>query len=66
MKTKTKKILGVALAVVLVAVLAVVYALFREKPVEGSKAITIKVVSQSEEVTDYEVKTDAEFLRQAM
>ncbi len=66
MKTKTKKILGVALAVVLVAVLAVVYVLFGEKPVEGSKAITIKVVSQSEEVTDYEVKTDAEFLRQAM
>lgn len=66
MNTKTKKILGVVAALVLVAVLAVVFLLFREKPVEGSKAITIEVVNSAAESEVYDLKTDAEYLRQAM
>ena len=33
---------------------------------EGSKSITIEVVNKAEENTNYELKTDAEYLRQAM
>lgn len=66
MSTKTKKLIAALAAVVLVAVMAVVFVLFREKPVEGSKAITLEVVNQAEQSKVYNVKTDAEFLRQAM
>ena len=33
---------------------------------EGSKAITIEVINKADESKEYEVHTDAEFLRQAM
>ena len=64
---KNKKLfLGAGLLVVLIAIFAIVYGVFREKPVEGSKTITIEVINQADESKEYEVKTDAEFLRQAM
>lgn len=63
---KNKKLLGATLFVALIAVLAVVFFSFREKPVEGSKAITIEVVNKAGESTEYALKTDAEYLRQAM
>lgn len=66
MKKNLPKILGVAAVVVLVAVLGVVYFLFSEKPVAGSKTITIEVVNSAAVSTIYDLKTDAEFLRQAM
>ena len=65
-KTNKKVLLGVGIVVLLVAALAVVYAVFGAKPVTGSKAITIEVVNKAQEVTTYDVKTDAEFLRQAV
>lgn len=65
-KTNKKVLLGVGIVVVLVAALAVIYAIFGAKPVAGSKSITIEVVNKAQEVAAYEVKTDAEFLRQAM
>ena len=64
---KNKKLfLGAGLLVVLIAVFAIAYGAFREKPVEGGKTITIEVINQVDESKEYEVKTDAEFLRQAM
>lgn len=66
MKKNTKKILGVALLVVLIAAFALLWNNFSEKPVEGSKAITIEVIDDEAESTVYELKTDAEYLRQAM
>jgi len=63
---KNKKLLGVGLLVILIAVFAIAYGAFREKPVEGSKTITIEVTNQADETKKYEVQTDAEFLRQAM
>lgn len=66
MKSNAKKILGVAAVILIVAVLGVMYFLFREKPVAGSKAITIEVVNSASVSTIYELKTDAEYLRQAM
>ena len=64
---KNKKLfLGAGILVVLIAVFSIAYGTFREKPVEGSKAITIEVINRADESKEYEVKTDAEFLRQAM
>lgn len=63
---KNKKLLGVGLFIALIAVLAVVFFNFREKPVEGSKEITIEVVNKAGESTVYGLKTDAEYLEQAM
>ena len=65
-KSSKKVILGVAALVVVIAALAILYNVFREKPVEGSKSITIEVVNKAEASTKYQLKTDAEYLRQAM
>ena len=61
-----KKLLGVVLVVVLVLGLGFVYTKFSAKPVEGSKAITIEVIDDSQKSTSYELNTDAEYLREAM
>ena len=65
MKNK-KKLLGIGIIVVLIVVMAVLYGKFSEKPVEGSKNITIEVVNSKEESKVYELKTDAEYLIEAM
>ena len=61
-----KKILGVALLVLIVLAMVFVFVKFREKPVEGSKSITIEVVNSKEESVTYELKTDALYLAGAM
>ena len=63
---KNKKIWGAGLLVVLIAAFALIYGAFSEKPVEGSKEITIEVINQAGESKEYEVKTDAEFLMEAV
>lgn len=65
-KLNKKVIIGVVVLAALIVVLAVVYNIFREKSVEGSKSITIEVVNQSSESENYQLNTDAEYLRQAM
>ena len=65
-RTNKKAVIGIVAVVALIAILAIVYVVFRQKPVEGSKAITITVVNKAAEETTYAVKTDAEYLRQAM
>lgn len=54
-----------ALLLVAVAMIAV-YFHFSEKPVAGSKSITIEVLNSLSESTQYSLKTDADYLRQAM
>ncbi len=66
MSSKSKKIIGVSAVVALVAILAVVFFVFREAPVQGSKSVTIEVVNKAEETKEYTLKTDAEYLKQAM
>ena len=61
-----KKIFTLAAIIVLVAALLGVYRVFREKAVAGSKEITIEVVDSKGESKVYELKTDAEYLEQAM
>ncbi len=65
-KTNKKALIGIIALVAVVAVLAAVFFIFREKPVEGSKAIVIEVVDDEQKTTSYELKTDAEYLRGAM
>lgn len=66
-KKSGKKIwIGVAVLAAAVAVMVGVFLLFGEKPVEGSKEITIDVVDSARQTTTYELRTDAEYLRQAM
>lgn len=65
-KTDRKVVIGIAALAAAVALLAVIFFVFREKPVEGSKAITIEVVDNEQKSVIYHVKTDAEYLRQAM
>lgn len=65
MKKKTWII--IAAVVVLVAAMVAAYLIWgRPQTNEGSKELTIEVVDKDGKSTVYEVKTDAEFLRQAM
>lgn len=63
---KKKGLIAAAVLVVLIAAAAICYAVFSPKAVEGAKSITIKVVDDKGESTNYDVHTDAEYLRQAM
>ncbi len=65
-KSSRKIVLGVGALALVIVLLAVVYSVFREKPVEGSKSVTIEVTGLESEKTEYKLKTDAEYLRQAM
>ena len=56
MKNK-KKLLGLGALIIIIAAFALIYGKFSEKPVEGSKAITIEVINSAEESTMYEVQT---------
>ena len=61
-----KKALAAAVLLLLAAALALTYFTFREKAVSGSKQITISVVDSKAETTTYSLKTDAQYLHQAM
>lgn len=63
---KKKILIGVGAFLVLAAILVGIFFVFREKPVEGSKSISIEVINSEEKSKVYELKTDAEYLRQAM
>ena len=67
MKNNKKKIIiGLVAFVAVIAAFIAIYFNFKEKPVEGSKEIVIKVVSVEDKVTTYELKTDAKYLQEAM
>ncbi len=57
--------LGLIALAAVIAVMVWAYNKFSEKPVEGSKAITIEVVGKEKEAA-YELKTDAKYLAEAM
>ena len=66
MKKSIKRILAAAALALLFAALALVYVTFGEKAVSGSKAITLSVINSAGEETAYSLKTDAQYLIQAM
>lgn len=61
-----KAVIGIAALAAAVVLLAAVFFVFREKPAEGSKTVVIEVVDNEQKTVTYDVKTDAEYLRQAM
>ena len=61
-----KTILGIAALAVLAALMFFAYTTFSEKPVEGSKFVTIEVVDKAGTATTYAVHTDAAYLQQVM
>ena len=61
-----KKLLGAALLVLLIAALSFVYVTFHEKAVSGSKNITIEVINSAAESETYSLRTDAQYLLDAM
>lgn len=65
-KSNKKIVLGAVILVALIAVFAIIYSVFGAKTQEGSKEITISVINKAQETTTYELKTDAEVLREAM
>jgi len=65
-KMNKKALIGVVAMIAVITVMAAVFMVFRAKPVEGSKEIVIEVVDNNQETTTYELKTDAEYLEQAM
>ena len=66
MKKNVRRILAAAALALLFAALALVYVTFGENAVAGSKAITITVVNSAAQKTAYSLKTDAQYLIQAM
>lgn len=63
---KKKILIGVGALVALIAAFLVIWFNFREKPVEGSKEISIEVVNSKGESKLYELKTDVLYFREAM
>ena len=61
-----KKLIGAGLFALLIAALAFVYAAFHEKAVSGSKNITIEVINSAAESETYSLRTDAQYLLEAM
>ena len=59
-------IIGAVILAVLLVVFGVVYLVTKPATQKGSKNITIEVVASDGNKTDYELATDAEYLRTAM
>lgn len=66
MMEKKKKVLLALIPIILIAILAVVFVVFKPATTAGSKKVEIDVVNDAGEKKVYNVKTDAEYLRQAM
>ena len=66
MKKNTKIIISVVAVLAVICLLFVAYKLLSPKTSQGSKTITIEVTDNNAQTKTYELKTDAEFLSQAM
>ena len=66
MKKNLGRILAASAFALLIAALAFVYVTFGEKAVSGSKSVTLEVISSAAEKTIYTLKTDAEYLADAL
>ena len=70
--TNTKKngkglwILGISILAVLIGLFVILFAFFGPKTTEGSKNVTLSVVSENGDSTAYETKTDALVLQELM
>ncbi|MCD8068032.1 MAG: DUF4430 domain-containing protein [Lachnospiraceae bacterium] len=65
-KSGKKGLAAVIILIALIAVFALIYTFLSPSASKGSKSLTIEVIDNEGETTTYSVKTDAEYLRQAM
>jgi hypothetical protein len=65
-KKYAKSILAVLIFAVIVFVLGLVYNKYKPQTQEGSKEISVMIVVPEEETKEVAIKTDAEYLRQAL
>lgn len=67
-KKSNKKIIIISLVIlaVLIAAFSAAYIYFRPQTAEGSKTISVSIVYNEDEKSDIEIKTDAEYLREAL
>lgn len=65
-KKNRKLWVGLTAFVVVIALLAGAYLMLKPKAQEGSKSVTITVVDKEGEKKAYQIKTDAEYLQEAM
>lgn len=70
METKKNNIKTIFISLIVLAVLAAaffaVYVIFSDKPVEGQKNITVEIIFADGTSKSYDIKTTAEFLRDAL
>lgn len=59
-------VIAVAVLVVLIAALLIVYTVAKPGTTEGSKQITLEVVYEDGTTENYEIATDAEYLKEAI
>lgn len=65
-KKNRKLWVGLTAFVVVIALLAGAYLMLKPKAQEGNKSVTITVVDKEGEKKAYQIKTDAEYLQEAM
>jgi len=65
-KNFVKAIIAAVLLLAIVAVMALIYTQVKPQGSEGSKKVVIEVIIPEEETKEFTLKTDAEFLRQAL
>ncbi|SDB40282.1 protein of unknown function [Pseudobutyrivibrio sp. YE44] len=65
-KSSKKIVIGAVVLAVLIAVFALCYNKFAAKGTAGDKAIVIEVVDSNGDSKEYDVNTDAEYLKDAM
>ena len=66
MNAKTKKVVGIVIALVVIAAVVIAGFALQPKTQKGSKTVTIEVVNSAGQSTTYTVHTDAEYLQQVM
>ena len=66
MNAKTKKIVGIVAALVVIAAVVIAGFALQPKTQEGAKTVTIEVVNKAGQTTTYTVHTDAEYLKDVM
>ncbi len=64
--TNKTAVIAVAILIVVIMAMAVVFVFFKPQTVKGSKSITIEVVNSKSESKKYMLRTDVEYLSQAM
>ena len=52
-----KIIIGAAALIVMIAVFLIIFNVFREKPVQGSKSITLEVLNQEKQTSEYQMRS---------